>query len=175
MIWYLNVEWHCWRVNLPVNSGSWWVAGWSTHARQSNRESIYVDIVVRITWQCSEKNNTFHDFTYIQKNHCHADHHHRRLHHHHHHHHLMATTQWCWCSAFLLTLFEAWSDDDEPPFPRKAAKKAETQGEEKDQKTEEKDRHPSEDHLGTEKNPGCLGYIGDYTSQVLYRDYNKPS
>ena len=28
---------------------------------------------------------------------------------------------------------------------------------------------------GTEpwKKPGCLGYIGDYTTQ-LYRDYNKP-
>ena len=24
-----------------------------------------------------------------------------------------------------------------------------------------------------EKNPGCLGYIGDYTTQ-LHRDYNKP-
>ncbi len=28
--------------------------------------------------------------------------------------------------------------------------------------------------LSNEKNPGCLGYIGDYTTQ-LYRDYNKPS
>ena len=27
--------------------------------------------------------------------------------------------------------------------------------------------------LSNEKNPGCLGYIGDYTTQ-LYRDYNKP-
>ena len=27
--------------------------------------------------------------------------------------------------------------------------------------------------LSHEKNPGCLGYIGDYTTQ-LYRDYNKP-
>ena len=29
-------------------------------------------------------------------------------------------------------------------------------------------------NLGNEKNTGCLGYIGDYTTQ-LYRDYNKPS
>ena len=28
-------------------------------------------------------------------------------------------------------------------------------------------------HLSQEKNPGWLGYIGDYTTQ-LYRDYNKP-
>ena len=28
--------------------------------------------------------------------------------------------------------------------------------------------------MSNEKNPGCLGYIGDYTTQ-LYRDYNKPS
>ena len=28
-------------------------------------------------------------------------------------------------------------------------------------------------HLSHEKNPGWLGYIGDYTTQ-LYRDYNKP-
>ena len=28
-------------------------------------------------------------------------------------------------------------------------------------------------HLSNEKNPGCLGYRGDYTTQ-LYRDYNKP-
>ena len=27
--------------------------------------------------------------------------------------------------------------------------------------------------LSNEKNPGCLGCIGDYTTQ-LYRDYNKP-
>ena len=27
--------------------------------------------------------------------------------------------------------------------------------------------------LSNGKNPGCLGYIGDYTTQ-LYRDYNKP-
>ncbi len=27
--------------------------------------------------------------------------------------------------------------------------------------------------LSNEKNPGWLGYIGDYTTQ-LYRDYNKP-
>jgi len=27
--------------------------------------------------------------------------------------------------------------------------------------------------LSNEKNPGCLGYIGDYTTQ-LYRDYYKP-
>ena len=27
-------------------------------------------------------------------------------------------------------------------------------------------------HLSHEKNPGWLGYIGDYTTQ-LYRDYNK--
>ena len=30
-----------------------------------------------------------------------------------------------------------------------------------------------EAHLSNENNPGCLGYIGDYTTQ-LYRDYNKP-
>ena len=28
-------------------------------------------------------------------------------------------------------------------------------------------------HMSNEKNPGCLGYIGDYTTR-LYRDYNKP-
>ncbi len=28
-------------------------------------------------------------------------------------------------------------------------------------------------HLSNEKNPGCLGYIGDYTIQ-LHRDFNKP-
>ena len=28
-------------------------------------------------------------------------------------------------------------------------------------------------HMGNEKNPGCLGYRGDYTTQ-LYRDYKKP-
>ena len=28
-------------------------------------------------------------------------------------------------------------------------------------------------HPSNEKNPGCLGYIGDYTTQ-LYRDFNKP-
>ena len=28
-------------------------------------------------------------------------------------------------------------------------------------------------HLNNEKNPGWLGYIEDYTTQV-YRDYNKP-
>ena len=28
-------------------------------------------------------------------------------------------------------------------------------------------------HLSNEKNPGCLGYVGDYTTQ-FYRDYNKP-
>ena len=27
-------------------------------------------------------------------------------------------------------------------------------------------------HVSNEKNPGCLGYIGDYTTQ-LYRDYKK--
>ena len=27
--------------------------------------------------------------------------------------------------------------------------------------------------MSNEKNPGWLGYIGDYTTQ-LYRDYNKP-
>ena len=27
--------------------------------------------------------------------------------------------------------------------------------------------------LSNEKNPGCLVYIGDYTTQ-LYRDFNKP-
>ena len=27
--------------------------------------------------------------------------------------------------------------------------------------------------MSNEKNPGCLGYIGDYTTQ-LCRDYNKP-
>ena len=27
--------------------------------------------------------------------------------------------------------------------------------------------------LSNEKNPGCLGYIGDYTTQ-LYGDYHKP-
>ena len=27
--------------------------------------------------------------------------------------------------------------------------------------------------MSNEKNPGCLVYIGDYTTQ-LYRDYNKP-
>ena len=31
----------------------------------------------------------------------------------------------------------------------------------------------SSDQLSNEKKPGCLGYIGDYTTQ-LYRDYNKP-
>ena len=30
-----------------------------------------------------------------------------------------------------------------------------------------------ESYLSNEKNPGCLGYIGDYTTQ-LYGDYNKP-
>ena len=30
-----------------------------------------------------------------------------------------------------------------------------------------------ETHLSNEKNPGCLGYIGDYTTQ-LYVDKNKP-
>ena len=30
----------------------------------------------------------------------------------------------------------------------------------------------SENHLSHEKNPGWLGYIGDYTTQ-WYRDYNK--
>ena len=28
-------------------------------------------------------------------------------------------------------------------------------------------------HMSNEKNPGCLVYIGGYTTQ-LYRDYNKP-
>ena len=28
-------------------------------------------------------------------------------------------------------------------------------------------------HLSNENNLGCLGYFGDYTTQ-LYRDYNKP-
>ena len=28
-------------------------------------------------------------------------------------------------------------------------------------------------HLSNETNPGWLGYVGDYTTQ-LYRDYNKP-
>ena len=28
-------------------------------------------------------------------------------------------------------------------------------------------------HVSHEKNPGWLGYLGDYTTQ-LYRDYNKP-
>ena len=28
-------------------------------------------------------------------------------------------------------------------------------------------------NMRNEKNPGWLGYIGDYTTQ-LYRDYNKP-
>ncbi len=28
-------------------------------------------------------------------------------------------------------------------------------------------------HMSNEKNPGWLGYIGDYTTQ-LYRDYNTP-
>ena len=32
---------------------------------------------------------------------------------------------------------------------------------------------PWKGHLSNEKNPGWLGYIGDYTTQ-LYRDYNKP-
>ena len=27
--------------------------------------------------------------------------------------------------------------------------------------------------VSNEKNPGCLGYIGDYTTQ-LYGDYSKP-
>ena len=31
----------------------------------------------------------------------------------------------------------------------------------------------NEIHLSNEKNPGCLGCIGDYTTQ-LYGDYNKP-
>ena len=30
-----------------------------------------------------------------------------------------------------------------------------------------------ETNLTNEKTPGCLGYIGDYTTQ-LYGDYNKP-
>ena len=30
-------------------------------------------------------------------------------------------------------------------------------------------------HLSNEKTPGCLGYVGDYTSLVyVYRDCNKP-
>ena len=28
-------------------------------------------------------------------------------------------------------------------------------------------------HMSNEKYPGCLGFVGDYTTQ-LYRDYNKP-
>ncbi len=28
-------------------------------------------------------------------------------------------------------------------------------------------------HMSNEKNPGWLGYMGDYTTQ-LYKDYNKP-
>ena len=32
---------------------------------------------------------------------------------------------------------------------------------------------PRGNHLSHEKNPGWLGYIGDYTTQ-LYRDFNKP-
>ena len=30
-----------------------------------------------------------------------------------------------------------------------------------------------ERNMSNEKNPGCFGYIGDYTAQ-LYGDYNKP-
>ena len=33
--------------------------------------------------------------------------------------------------------------------------------------------NPSKTYMSNEKNPGCLGYIGDYTTQ-LYRDCNKP-
>ena len=30
-------------------------------------------------------------------------------------------------------------------------------------------------HLSHEKNPGWLGYIGDYTTRTqVFRDYNKP-
>ena len=28
-------------------------------------------------------------------------------------------------------------------------------------------------YMSNEKNPGCLGYTGDYITQ-LYRDYNRP-
>ena len=34
-------------------------------------------------------------------------------------------------------------------------------------------QHPIKVHLSNDKNPGCLGFIGDYTTQ-LYGDYNKP-
>ena len=33
--------------------------------------------------------------------------------------------------------------------------------------------HAKQSHLSNEKKRGCLGYIGDFTTQ-LYRDYNKP-
>ena len=36
-----------------------------------------------------------------------------------------------------------------------------------------KEKTPCETHLSNEKNPGCLVYIGGYTTQ-LCRDYNKP-
>ena len=32
---------------------------------------------------------------------------------------------------------------------------------------------PGETQVSNEQNPGCLGCIGDYTTQ-LYRDFNKP-
>ena len=34
-------------------------------------------------------------------------------------------------------------------------------------------RHPGLVDMSHEENPGWLGYIGDYTTQ-LYGDYNKP-
>ena len=33
--------------------------------------------------------------------------------------------------------------------------------------------HVDYEYMSNEKNPGCLGYKGDYTTQ-LYRGYNKP-
>ena len=33
--------------------------------------------------------------------------------------------------------------------------------------------HKRKIQVSNEKNPGCLGYVGDYTTQ-LNRDYNKP-
>ena len=29
------------------------------------------------------------------------------------------------------------------------------------------------EHMSNAKNPACVGYIGDYTTQI-YREYNKP-
>ena len=40
-------------------------------------------------------------------------------------------------------------------------------------KTSGKENSAQRGQMSTEKNPGCLCYIGDYTTQ-LCRDYNKP-